>query len=836
MKVVDVVRSVMSEQMSLGIALKDLQELIDEGLVDHRLLQMGRQGRRFLSRWRDYLYGQNKISDEDLLMALRDTVLWLGKLPAPVLLRNLVEKKGNDFGLYVETSGDIAAIVSEPGWYVNDHYVRQCYGLDDIMTMRRPDTPGDRLLYQSTGFKNYKSFEQKVAIHTAVNLPEGFTLLVTLSTGEGKSTITQMTVACDRGLTVLVVPTTALGKDQYRAAVHNLAKVVPAEKIYDFCGGQTEHYQDLKKKLDQREIKLLITSPEAIVKNTQLREQLTWAAENAYLTHLVIDEAHIVQDWGATFRPDFQFLSMIRRELLKKSEGKLKTILLSATLSNQAVDELRILFSEVDKGRKNWIPIRCDSLRTEIRYMVDPISRGKDIQETQRKKVLRYVRTLPKPMLIYTIQPKVAKEWQKYLRENGICNTVVFSGLTDDDERTEIIKRWNEDDLDIVIATSAFGMGIDKPDVRTVIHVTMPESINRFYQEVGRGGRDGLPSISLLCYCPSIDHHQQVNITHRKIMTGEKLMKRWLEMARDPYARREADVIEVNTRMVPKYFTKEERENSGNRNRDWNLHTILFMVRHGYLDFVDLHYLPETGDYNIKVRLRDLRLLEDPDAMSRQVETDRDTEYDASDREFKVFIDMVDERKEHCFAESFSKIYTLAEMDCGGCAQHLDEHFISSRFRLHSFIPYYVSQGITDLPYKIWHDVNCLMVSQETRENTVNEISVALCMNKAGVSTWVQYDSKELREKAVDFPGLVLTREEAEEVLVHHPSLLGQAVLVTLGSNSWENQRLLAYGLKLIDQGLAVVFHMKTDTVYEASGRTLDQFQMCHIIRENELM
>ena len=825
MDTIDVIRRVMRTREGAGIAMGELREMISALFDRPRLQQKARQGKRYLDRWVRYEL-LHELTDEDFLLVLRDTVLMLGKFAGTPVVSNLVGMKGESFGLYLETSGEIAAKIPKHS------FVRQCYGLEDTVPFPRKETVGDRLLMEETGFTSYKSFEQKTAVHSALTMPEGSTLLVTLSTGEGKSMVTQMSVARNSGLTILIVPTTALGKDQARAAV-SVLKRVPKEAIWDFCGDQTTKLPELKEKLARREVRLLITSPEALVKNVGLRAIIEKAAEEQYASRLIIDEAHIVQDWGASFRSDFQFLSVIRREMLKKSGGRLRTVLLSATLTENAVSQLQELFSEKSGLKTNWIPVRCDSLRTEIRYMTDTLKYSDQLEEEQQKKILQYVKTLPKPMLIYTIRPDDAQKWWKFLRVHGIQNTATFTGLTEDAERSEIIKNWSEDKLDIVVATSAFGMGIDKPDVRTVMHVVMPESINRFYQEVGRGGRDGLPSLSMLCCCPQIEYHQASGITHRKIMTWEKMIRRWFEMIRDGVV--ESDVVELNTRSVPDYFDEKEKKVSGNRNRDWNLHTILFMVRHGWIEFVDMKYIAETDDYLIRVRMKDPVLLQDETRMAELGKAARESEYDAADRELKVFQEMIREQDHQCFAECFTRIYEKTNPDCGGCPEHGSAHYHSSRYRLHSYMARYADAQEKNLPFRYWHKCPCLVVNRSNQEDMDQAAEIAVKLMKAGIFTWIQSDSDAIRRKAVEYPGLVLNLAEAQELLDHHPSLLGPGVLLTLGKDVSENQRMLDFGCRLLEKGTSVAFHMKEDTVCAAYGKPVQQVFMSRTMSEQEL-
>jgi ATP-dependent DNA helicase RecQ len=145
------------------------------------------------------------------------------------------------------------------------------------------------------------------------------------------------------------------------------------------------------------------------------------------------------------------------------------------------------------------------------------------------KKTIELVRKLPHPMIIYVARPVDAERIKELLAENGINNVYTYTGLTKNNQREQLLKDWKADKYEIIIATSAFGVGVDKPDVRTVLHLYIPQNPNAYYQELGRGGRDHLPCLSVLCTYPD-DLKAAFQRINKRVMTTEKIVGRWDSM------------------------------------------------------------------------------------------------------------------------------------------------------------------------------------------------------------------------------------------------------------------------------------------------------------------
>ena len=172
--------------------------------------------------------------------------------------------------------------------------------------------------------------------------------------------------------------------------------------------------------------------------------------------------------------------------------------------------------------------VRCDALRQEPRFYFQSTKSKAE----QDKKTIEAIKLLPKPMVVYVLEPREAVDLQKKLKNEGFLNTPVFTGETKEKDRDTILSGWKSQEYDIVLATSAFGIGVDKPDVRTIIHACCPENLSRFYQEVGRGGRDRLPSISLFMpyqnrYDGEGDVRRALGLVNKRVLTVERAVIRW---------------------------------------------------------------------------------------------------------------------------------------------------------------------------------------------------------------------------------------------------------------------------------------------------------------------
>ena len=417
---------------------------------------------------------------------------------------------------------------------------------------------------------NYKSIDQQKAVRAVLSLDRGKTLAISLPTGEGKSLIFKLINSVgfydtkNRGLTLVIVPTVTLALDQEKS----MQVEQNNQTVYAFVGGREKENKILKEKIKQGEQDICFVSPESVFGS--LRQALISSAKNGNIRAVVIDEAHIVEEWGVDFRHEFQLFSGFWRELLDSSPitNRFRTVLLSATYTQESLNLLKTLFS-LNRGFELYLATK---LRPEIDYWISPIIRN---EKEQKNKVLEAIYRLPRPLILYVTEVKDAKIFYNLLRDNGFRNLAMVHGQTKSIERNRVINLWRAGELDMVVATSAFGLGIDYPHTRSIVHACMPETLNRFYQEVGRGGRDGKSSISLIVPTDK-DIKIAESINNKKIIGNELGFKRWKSM----FNRKENNTINLNT--APSYGIDFDSK----RNIGWNAQVLLLMTRAGLIELI----------------------------------------------------------------------------------------------------------------------------------------------------------------------------------------------------------------------------------------------------------
>lgn len=614
---------------------------------------------RMINAYQRFMSNQTFEKQIEFECSLRNFLLFL-KTSVTIKGYNLLTP--NRFGLKVNYSNDSIYANFELPNYVNETFVRTTFDNQQVQKVA-DDTAIKAVnpyIYKLTKqkFRTFKSIEQQLAVMGALRVPAGYTAMVAMSTGGGKSLITQtVSYQYDNGLTIIIVPTISLMLDQQRNASSIIKPDNKKEIMYYHSGCNVD---ELISALDENLVRMLFISPEALIKNIRIQDSILKANSKGYLKNLVIDEAHIIIEWGASFRVDFQCLDSFKR-LLVKDNPSLRTYLLSATFSKKVVDNLKMFYGDDDR----WIEIRLDALRKEPRF--DIIKCNSYTEKHDRIKEL--VCKLPRPMIIYVNSPDDAEKIQHELAKVGFDNTRIFTGKTKSIDRERIINEWISDKFDLMIATCAFGVGVDKKDVRTVIHSYIPSSADQYYQECGRGGRDGLPCLSVMLYTDD-DIKATMSMT-QKVLTVEKLCGRWFSMLNNRKTNIRLDSIVIDTSVKPNYSdTDSFYVDVNNADITWNVYVILLLRRARMIEITDVKYSDDRYIFNIK--LIDKRIRFDCEQTIEIFNSIRDDESKSIYMEINELTSKLRRVGKSCWSSMFNDIYLLTEEYCAGCNNHND--------------------------------------------------------------------------------------------------------------------------------------------------------------------
>jgi len=436
----------------------------------------------------------------------------------------------------------------------------------------------DPRVTEFTGHREYFSPGQREAVRAAFLMPPGSAVVVDLPTGAGKTLAFQLpalVTAAEGGLTVVVVPTVALARDQEERfrkllAEHEQGRLWSGSALAYHGGLDNDSKNAIRTGIRNGSVPIVFVSAEAAV--GALRGPLFEAARQGRLRVLAIDEAHIVSQWGQNFRPEFQSIAGLRDALLAACPpGRaFRTLLLSATLTAESFETLRELF-----GRDGCQLVSELALRPEPAFLLHSAP-----DEPQRiERVLEAIRHLPRPLILYTTLRNHAEEWYARLCEVGFRRLRLVRGGDLADTRGEAILRdWRDRALDIVVATSAFGLGVDQAEVRSVVHACIPENIDRYYQEVGRAGRDGNAAVALLVSTPQ-DLITATGLAEEKLISVDRAFERWEAMwLRRRPGPNASYLLSLDDRPP-------DLPDKGVRNASWSLRTLVLMARAGLITF-----------------------------------------------------------------------------------------------------------------------------------------------------------------------------------------------------------------------------------------------------------
>lgn len=456
-----------------------------------------------------------------------------------------------------------------------------CADLRQIYQKEQPGTrehrQADPFWTTALGHEFYVSPGQRQAARAVALAPPGSTTIISLPTGQGKTDVVLASIfmasAANRTVSVVVVPTVVLALDMERRArrLAEEAKIkLPPSGRFAYTGNLPEDTkQEIRRGIREGTQKLVFTSPEALV--TGLSVAIMDATLNGYLRHLVIDEAHLIEQWGSEFRPEFQSMAAHRMAWIAKApRGKQPiTIAMSATLTERQIRTICDLFGT---GEEDTALIWASALRKEPSYYVHQLP----TEEERSEEVLRAVSLLPRPLALYTTLVDDVHRWIRLLREAGIRRVAEVTGSSSEAQRQAVVDGWRSDSTaggsryDIVVGTSAFGLGVDLPDVRSVVHACLPETIDRYYQEVGRGGRVGHASLAYLVLAPK-DFDLAERMNTQTIIGVDKGWDRWQHMYRNAHTRPDGTAT-MDVDLYPPHLMDISQ-----RGRQWNVRTLNLM-------------------------------------------------------------------------------------------------------------------------------------------------------------------------------------------------------------------------------------------------------------------
>ena len=330
------------------------------------------------------------------------------------------------------------------------------------------------ILKRYWGYDDFRGIQREII----ESIGSGHNTLGLMPTGGGKSITFQVPALAKEGVCIVITPLIALMKDQ----VYNLRKRgIHAAAIFSGMS-----HDDILTTLENAifgAIKILYVSPERL-SSELFRAKL----RHMKVSFITVDEAHCISQWGYDFRPSYLEIADIRHEL-----PGIPVLALTATATPTVVKDIcDKLKSHLDPKEEPFRIFRMSFARSNLAYIVREAADKHD-------ELIHILNNVEGTAIVYVRSRRRTKEVSDLLNESGISATFYHAGL-DNTVKDDRQKAWQSDQVRVMVATNAFGMGIDKPDVRVVIHIDCPDSIEAYFQEAGRGGRDGQKSYAVLLF------------------------------------------------------------------------------------------------------------------------------------------------------------------------------------------------------------------------------------------------------------------------------------------------------------------------------------------------
>ena len=396
------------------------------------------------------------------------------------------------------------------------------------------DTDIHRQLKDFFGFKKFKGHQEQ-AIKSILNGEDTF---VIMPTGGGKSLCYQLPAILSNGVAIIISPLIALMKNQ----VDSIRSYSNDKNIAHFLNSSLgkDELESVKEAILTQKTRLLFVAPETISKEKNLM-----FLKNIQISFYAIDEAHCISEWGHDFRPEYRKLKSIINKI-----GRKPIIALTATATQQVQKDI-IKSLGFEQHNLFLSSFNRPNLYYEIRENSDA-----------KKDIVKYVKeNNSKSGIIYCLSRKSAEEISELLNLNNINSLPYHAGL-DKSIRKETQESFLMEKINVVVATIAFGMGIDKPDVRYVIHYNLPKSLENYYQETGRAGRDGGDGHCILFY-DSSDVEKFMSFNTKKNIFEKEISMQLLEDIVDF-----VESADCRRKKILHYFGEEYQKSDCNKNCD----------------------------------------------------------------------------------------------------------------------------------------------------------------------------------------------------------------------------------------------------------------------------